>query len=168
MINGIIPYALIDGCGAPVLDGHDPTKLHNTVTLVEIKDLGTINGETMQQCAERIENDIVRYAEALDAKYPGSKVLEEKNRTARALELRAANPDELFNMHRRFLISSFGLFAARLWARYIHDRFRDAVSAQAPSYVLQLPNPDREVIRAFHLGNSHPRRAQHRGYCRGA
>ena len=86
-------------------------------------------------------------------------------RTARALELRAANPDELFNMHRRFLISSFGLFAARLWARHIHDRFRDAASAQAPSYALQLPDPDREVIRAFHLGTSHPRRAR---YCRGA
>ena len=89
-------------------------------------------------------------------------------RTARALELRAANPDELFYMHRRFLISSFGLFAARLWARHIHDRFRDAASAQAPSYALQLPDPDREVIRAFHLGTSHPRRAQHRGFCRGA
>ena len=88
-------------------------------------------------------------------------------RTARALELRAANPDELLNMHRRFLISSFGLFAARLWARHIHGRFRDAASAQAPSYALQLPDPDREVIRAFHLGISHPRRAQNRGFCRG-
>ena len=78
-------------------------------------------------------------------------------RTARALELRTANPDGLFSMHRRFFISSFGLFATRLWARHINDRLRDA------SYVVQLPNPDREVIRAFHLGNSHPRRAQHRG-----
>ncbi len=89
-------------------------------------------------------------------------------RTARALELRAANPDELFNMHRRFLISFFGLFAARLWARHIHDRFRDAVSAQAPSYALHLPSPDREIIGALQLGTSHPRRAQYRGYCRGA
>ena len=89
-------------------------------------------------------------------------------RTARALELLAANPDELLNMHRRFLISSFGLFAARLWARHIHDRFRDAASAQAPSYALQLPSPGREVIRAFHVGTSHPRRAEHRGFCRGA
>jgi hypothetical protein len=198
LINGIIPDAMIDGRGAPLLDGHDPTKLHNTVTLVEVKGLGTINGETVQQRAERIERDIVRHAEALDAKYPGSKVLEEKNRygakgkflalvagslgncsadflvlvdfvsvikTARALELRAANPDELFNMHRRFLITSFGLFATRLWARHIHDGFRGALSAQAPSYALQLPDPDREVIRAFHLGTSHPRRAR---YCRGA
>ena len=69
------------------------------------------------------------------------------------------------NIHRRFLISSFGLFAARLWARHIHDRFRDAVSAQAPSYALQLPDPDREVIRTFHLGTSRPRRAR---YCRAA
>ena len=28
LINGIIPGAMIDGRGAPVLDGHDPTKLH--------------------------------------------------------------------------------------------------------------------------------------------
>ena len=34
-------------------------------------------------------------------------------RAVPALELRTANPDELFNMHRRFLISSFGLFAMR-------------------------------------------------------
>ena len=89
-------------------------------------------------------------------------------KTVRALERRTGNPDELLNMYRRFLISSFGLFATRLWARHIHDRFRDAASAQAPSYALQLPNSDREVIRAFHLGSSHPRRAQHRGYYRGA
>ena len=49
------------------------------VTLVEIKGLCTISGETVQQRAERIERDIVRHAEALDAKYPGSKVLNEKN-----------------------------------------------------------------------------------------
>jgi hypothetical protein len=157
-----------------VLDGHDPSKLHNTVTLVEVKGLGTINGETAQQCAERIERDIVRHAEALDAKYPGSKVLEEKNkhgakgkflalvagslgncsadllvvvdfvaaiRTARALELRAANPDELLNMHRRFLISSFGLFAARLWARHIHDRFRDSAFCSSPFLRPPAPRP---------------------------
>ncbi|MFN9905474.1 MAG: hypothetical protein ACK56F_05030, partial [bacterium] len=63
-----------------MLDGHGPTKLHNTVTLVEVKGLGTINGEAVQQRADRIERDIVRHAEALDAKYPRSKVLEEKNR----------------------------------------------------------------------------------------
>ena len=80
MINGIIPDAMIDSRGAPVLDGHDPTKLNNTVTLAEIKGLGTINGEAVQQRAEMIERVIVRHAEALDAKYPGSKVLEEKNR----------------------------------------------------------------------------------------
>ena len=68
--------------------------------------------------------------------------------TARALELKSAHPDELFNVHRQNLISSFGLFATRMWAQHIHDRFRDAASAQAPSYALQLPNPDR-VVRSF-------------------
>ena len=202
LINGIIPDALVDGRGAPVLDGRDPTKLHNTVTLVETKGLGTVNGETVQQRADRINRDYVRHAEAIDAKLPGSKVLDELNRygvdgkvlalvtgslgncssdllvmidfiaatkTARALELRIANRDQLFSMHRRFLISSFGLFTTRLWARHIHDRFRDAVSAQAPSSCAnRLRDPDREVTREFHLGNPHPRRAQHRGSRRGA
>ena len=157
----------------------------------------------MQQRADRIDRDIIKHAEALDAKYPGSKVLEEKNRygvngngkylalvtgslgncsadllvvvdfiaaikTVRALELRTANPDQLFSMYRRYLISSFGLFTARLWARHIHSRFRDAVSSQAPSCAHQFPDPDREVTREFHLGDSHARRAQHRGSRRGA
>lgn len=203
LINGIIPGGLIDGRGAPVLDGHDPTKLHNTVTLVETKGLGTVNGETVQQRADRIDRDIIKHAKALDAKYPGSKVLDEKNRygvngngkylalvtgslgncsadllvvvdfisaikTVRALELRTANRDQLFSMYRRFLISSFGLFTTRLWARHIHCRFRDAASSQAPSCPHQLPDPDREVTREFHLGDSHARRAQHRGSRRGA
>jgi len=67
LINGIIPDGLIDGRGAPVLDGHDPTKLHNRVTLVEIKGLGTVNGETVQQRADRINCDYLRHAEAIDA-----------------------------------------------------------------------------------------------------
>ena len=202
LINGIIPDGVVDGRGVPVLDGHDPTKLHNTVTLIETKGLGTVNGETVQQRADRINRDYVRHAEAIDAKLPGSTVLDELNRygvdgrvlalvtgslgncssdllvaidliaatkTVRALELRTANRDQLFSMYRRFLISFFGLFTTRLWARHIHDRFRDAVSPQAPSsYALQLPDPDREIIREFHSGSSHPRRAQHRGSRRGA
>ena len=40
LINGIIPDGWVDGRGAPVLDGHDPTKLHNTVTLIETKGFG--------------------------------------------------------------------------------------------------------------------------------
>ena len=201
LINGIIPDAVIDGRGAPVLDGHDPTKLHNTVTLVETKGLATVNGETLTQRSGRVNRDVTKQAMQLDAKYPGSKVLDEKNKygvngdylalvtgslgncsadilvvidfiaaikTVRALELRIANRDQLFSMHRRFLISSFGLFTTPPWARHIHDRFRDAVSAKAPFYAHQLPNPDREVTREFHLGNSHPRRAQHRGFRCGA
>ena len=169
--------------------------------LVETKGLATVNGETVEQRAERVNRDYVRHAKALDARYPGSKVLDDLFRygidgkvlalvtgalgncstdllvvvdfiatikTARALELRTANRDQLFSMYRRFLISSFGLFTARLWARHIHDRFRDAASTQAPSCVRQLPYPDREVIREFHSGNYRARRAQHRGSCRGA
>jgi hypothetical protein len=51
------------------------------------------------------------------------------------------NPDQLCSLNHRFLISSLGLFIARLWARHIHDRFRDAVSAQAPSPCLQALRP---------------------------
>ena len=149
----------------------------------------------------RVNRDYVRHAKALDARYPGSKVLDDLFRygidgkvlalvtgalgncstdllvvvdfiatikTARALELRTANRDQLFSMYRRFLISSFGLFTTRLWARHIHCRFRDAASSQAPSCPHQLPDPDREVTREFHLGDSHARRAQHRGSRRGA
>ena len=78
------------------------------------------------------------------------------NKTVRALELRIANRDQLFGMHRRFLISSFGLFTTRLLARHIHELFRDAVSPQAPSSCAHhLPDPDREITREFFLGNSH-------------
>ena len=67
-----------------LLDGRDPTKLHNTVTLVETKGLGTVNGETVQQRADRINRDYVR--EAIDAKLPGSKVLDEMNRPGSAFQ----------------------------------------------------------------------------------
>ena len=53
-------------------------------------------------------------------------------KTVRALELRTTNVDQLFSTYRRSLVSSFGLFTARLWARHIHDRFRDAVAVKAP------------------------------------
>ena len=143
----------------------DPTKLISTVTLIETKGLGTVNSETVQQRADRIDRDYAKHAGAIDAKFPGSTVLDELNRygvegkvlalvtgslgncspdllvvidliaatkTVRALELRIANRDQLFGMHRRFLISSFGLFTTRLWARHIHDRFRDAVLRSSP------------------------------------
>ena len=81
-INGIIPDGWVDGRGAPVLGGHDPTKLHNTETLVETKGLGTANGETVQQRADRINRDYVssRHAGAKHAKLPRSQVLDELNR----------------------------------------------------------------------------------------
>ena len=47
-------------------------------------------------------------------------------KTVRALELRTTNIDQLFSTYRRSLLSSFGLFTTRLWARHIHDRSRDA------------------------------------------
>ena len=38
--------------------------------------------------------------------------------TVRALELRITNQDQLLSMHRRRLVSSFGLFTTHLWARH--------------------------------------------------
>ena len=87
--------------------------------------------------------------------------------TVRALELRITNQDQLFSMHRRRLVSSFGLFTARLWARHIHDRFRDAVAVTAPSHTPHFPDPDREITRDFHLSRSHAR-PQHCGPRRSA
>ncbi len=58
---------------------------------------------------------------------------------------------QLVSMYRSFLVSSFGLFAARLWARHIHDRFRDAVAVIPSSDVPIFPDPDREVTRDFHF-----------------
>jgi hypothetical protein len=87
--------------------------------------------------------------------------------TVRALELRITNQDQLFSMHRRRLVSSFGLFTTRLWARHIHDRFRDAVAVTAPSHTPHFPDPDREITRDFHLSRSHAR-PQHRGSRRSA
>ena len=77
--------------------------------------------------------------------------------TVRALELRITNQDQLFSMHHRRLVSSFGLFTTRLWARHIHDRFRDAVAVTAPSHISHFPDPDREITRDYHLSRSHAR-----------
>jgi hypothetical protein len=56
-------------------------------------------------------------------------------------------------MYRHYLVSSFGLFfAARLWARHILDRFRDAVAVTAPCHTPLYSDPDREEIRDFNLG----------------
>ena len=60
-------------------------------------------------------------------------------KTACALELRTANADQLFSTYRRSLVSSFGLFTTRLWARHIHDRFRDAVAVRPPPLLHPIP-----------------------------
>ena len=176
-----------------------PNKLHDVVTLVEVKGLATV-AETVAHRAGRIDSDIDKAALALDTKYPGSTVLAEKKKygeggkylalvtgslgncsadlnvvvdliaginTVRALELRITNQDQLFSMHRRRLVSSFGLFTTRLWARHIHDRFRDAVAVTAPSHTPHFPDPDREITRDFHLSRSHAR-PQHCGPRRSA
>ena len=152
--------------------------------------------ETVAHRAGRIDSDIEKAALALDAKYPGSTVLAEKKKygeggkclalitgslgncsadlnvvvdliagvnTVRALELRITNQDQLFSMHRRRLV----LLTARLWARHIHDRFRDAVAVTAPSHTPHFPDPDREITRDFHLSRSHAR-PQHCGPRRSA
>ena len=83
--------------------------------------------------------------------------------TVRALQWQITGKEQLFSMYRRFLVSTFGLFASRLWARHILARFRDAVAVTASSNLPHFPNPDREIIRDFHLGNSRARRAQRFG-----
>jgi hypothetical protein len=199
-LNGIIPDAQIDGRAAVRLAGRPPNKLCDVVTLAEVKGLAT-TAETVAHRAGRIDSDYDKAALALDTKYPGSTVLNEKKKyggvggkvlalvtgslgncsadlnivvdliaeikTVRALELRITNQDQLFSMHRRCLVSSFGLFTTRLWARHIHDRFRDAVAVTAPSHTPHFPDPDREITRDFHLSRSHAR-PQHRGSRRGA
>ena len=57
-------------------------------------------------------------------------------------------------------VSSTGLFASRLWARHISDKFRDAVAVAPPSHAPLFPDPDREVTRDFHRGNSRAHRAR--------
>ena len=69
--------------------------------------------------------------------------------TARAIHWHTTGKEQLFSMYRRSLVSSLGLFAARLWARHIHDRFRDAV-VTSTSNVPNFPDPDREIVRDFH------------------
>ena len=78
-------------------------------------------------------------------------------KTVRALKLRITNQDQLLSMHRPRLVSSFGLFTTRLWARHIHGRFRDAAAVTAPSNTPHFPDPDREITRDFHLSRSHAR-----------
>ena len=76
-------------------------------------------------------------------------------KTVRALELRTTNIDQLFSTYRRSLVSSFGLFTARLWARHIHDRFRDAVAVKAPP-----PSPPNSLtLIVTSPGTSTPTRA---------
>jgi hypothetical protein len=77
--------------------------------------------------------------------------------TTRALQLRNTSREQLFSMYRHYLVSSFGLFAARLWARHILDRFRDAVAVTAPCHAPLYSDPDREAIRDFNLGGSRAR-----------
>ena len=80
--------------------------------------------------------------------------------TVHALQWRNTSKEQLFSMYRRYLVSSFGLFVSRLWARHILDRFRDAVGVTAPCHAPQFSDPDREITRDFHLGRLHARRAQ--------
>jgi hypothetical protein len=55
-------------------------------------------------------------------------------------------------MYRHYLVSSFGLLAARLWARHILDRFQDAIAVTTPCHAPLYSDPDRKAIRDFNLG----------------
>jgi hypothetical protein len=84
--------------------------------------------------------------------------------TTRALQWRNTSREQLLSMYHHYLISSFGLFAARLWAR--HGRFRDAVAVTAPCHAPLLnSDPGREAVRDFNLGRSRARGVQHRCAC---
>ena len=191
MLNGIIPDLLLDFRNVPALENFHVTKFSYLTTLGEFKGLSS-QGESVIERADRIDTDIENAAKALDQKYPGSTVLEEKRKygkngkyaalvtgalgnlspdvltliesiacvqTIRALQWRTTDREQLFGMYRRFLVSSTGLFASRLWARHISEKFRDAV-AVAPSNAPLFPDPDREVTRDFHRGNSRAHRAR--------
>jgi molybdopterin biosynthesis enzyme len=83
--------------------------------------------------------------------------------TTRALQWRNTSREQLFSMYRHYtLVSSFGLFAARLLARRILDRLRDAAAVTAPCQAPLYSDPDREAIRDFNLGRSQARGVQHR------
>ena len=117
-----------------------PNKLHEVVTLVEVKGLATV-AETVAHRAGRIDYDIDKAALALDTKYPGSTVLAEKKKygeggkylalvtgslgncstdsalsstSSRAWSSSCESPtkDQLLSMHRRCLMSPFGLSPA--------------------------------------------------------
>ena len=78
-LNGIIPDAKIDGRAALRLADRPPNKLHDVVTLVEVKGLAT-TAETVAHRAGRIDSDIDKAALALDTKHPGSTVSAEKKK----------------------------------------------------------------------------------------
>jgi hypothetical protein len=80
----------------------------------------------------------------------------------RALQWRNTSMEQLFSMYRHYLVSSFGLLAARLWVRRILDRFRDAVAVTAPCHAPLYSDPGRGAIRNFNLGRSRARSVQYR------
>jgi hypothetical protein len=69
--------------------------------------------------------------------------------TTRALQWRNTSREQLLSIYRHCLVSSFGLFAARLWARQILDRFRYAVAVTAPCHAPLHSDPDIYIVRQF-------------------
>jgi hypothetical protein len=72
--------------------------------------------------------------------------------TTRALQWRSISREQLFSMYRHYLVSSFGLFTARLWARRILERFQDAVAVTAPCYAPLYTDPNREAVWGLQPG----------------
>ena len=68
---------------------------------------------------------------------------------ARVINWLTTSSEQLFSIYRRFLVLSLGLLAARLWARYIHDRIRGAI-VTATSNVPYLLDPDRKILHDLH------------------
>jgi hypothetical protein len=67
-----IPDALIDARAIPQLKDFHITKIHGTVSLVEVKGL-SLQEQTVDERANLIDSDIEKAAASLDARYAGQR-----------------------------------------------------------------------------------------------
>ena len=130
--------------------------------LFEHKTLASLK-VTVEARANLVRSDLKKRAEDLDARHPGSTVVQElashgkyfvlvsgpfanlssdfnplrdftaRERSLQTIEFLDFRPDVILSMHKRALIRRIGLFLCRGWAQHIVDRWRDAVSCSSPS-----------------------------------
>jgi hypothetical protein len=72
---------------------------------------------------------------------------------AHAIHLHTTSKEQLFSIYRRSVVSSLGLFTARLWTRHNNDRFCDAFVTSTFNAPTFRAGPDREVVFDFHSGD---------------